>query len=209
MVPYSVYKAKSCPPWSNTKLRNLKNAKSKAFKKYKCSKNSNDLAIYSRLRKEYAFLSRFCFSNYIHLTEIDLKQNPKKFWNFVNVKRRSTGFPTIMLHNNESSSDPEKIVDWFAESFQSIYNTTNIVTGNSYIGKNLIPFTDCCSLNCDLDEVAIALKELEPSSSRDFHGIFPVVLKHCSDTLNYPLQFLFNMSLTNGHFFGYMENILY
>lgn len=169
-------------------MRKLKNAKSNIKKK---SKSDIDLSLYSRLWKDFIFLSRFCFGNYVQTVESKLKQNPKNFWNFINLKRKPSGFPSKMSYNSVSSSDSKTIVDWFTENFQKTYNSSDFNIGNNYDNNTLSPITDCCFFYVEKDEVIKAVLWI---GSIDLSR-FP------SESLSAPLQFIFNQSLSCGYFF--------
>ena len=49
-IPILKNKKNIHPPWFDKNVANLKNRRSKAFKKYKLSRNSYDYTVYSRLR---------------------------------------------------------------------------------------------------------------------------------------------------------------
>ncbi|XP_055910408.1 rh5-interacting protein-like [Eupeodes corollae] len=66
-----------------------------------------------------------------------------------------------MNYKDTSSSDPKVIVGWFADNFQSIYKSSNLLVGNNFDASSLSPITDCCYMYVDHDEVINALRSGE------------------------------------------------
>ncbi|XP_055846189.1 uncharacterized protein LOC129916035 [Episyrphus balteatus] len=199
-VPKHRSKVSSHPIWYNKRILNLKNAKNNAFKKYKQNPSNDSYAVFSRLRKEFVFLSKFLYSNYIHSVESNLKQSPTSFWKFINAKRNSTGFPATMCFESNNTSDPKMIVDYFGQFFESIYNSSTSATINYQYIKSLPSVFDCSSIFFDLNEVVDALVKIKPKKTADILGFFPIVFRHCASSLSVPLLHIFNESISNGIF---------
>lgn len=188
------------PPWYNNRLCKLKNAKSAAHKQFKSNNSPADYQIFSRLRKEFIFLSKFLASKYLHSLESNIKANPKHFWTFFNSKRKSVGFPSVMHFSGETSSNPEKVVDMFANFFQNIYNSSNSVNLDDAYFDSLQSFANASSLVFEREEIYDALANLDANTKVDTLGFYPIVLKHCARSLCTPLQIIFNQSLACGVF---------
>ena len=167
------------PPWFTPTLKRFRNIKSRLFKKFK---NAN-----TALNSE----NSRCY--YQHLTQIrlNLLNNPKCFFKFVNSKRRAQQFPSCMKLGSKESSDNSEIANLFADFFQSSY-TQNAYSGqyNFQIDK-LNHFPRFCLTE---DEVYSGLKALRSSFSPGPDGVPTYILKSCANELFLPLTKLFNYS---------------
>jgi hypothetical protein len=54
-------------------------------------------------------------------SESSIKSDPRSFLKFANIKRNSSGYPSSMFFESQSAPNPEKVVNWFEEFFQSVY----------------------------------------------------------------------------------------
>lgn len=106
-------------PWMTSKLRNLRNRKSRAYKPFVRSGSQVDLDAFLLMKNEFATLNQEAYDAYIRRTEDSHKKNPKRFWNLVNSKRGAKGLPKSMqYHDHASSSDQEKC-NMFSKFFQN------------------------------------------------------------------------------------------
>lgn len=85
-VPIARKRSSFKSPWFNKRLKNLENVKNKALKKCKASGKSEDRTRFMQLRREFDFLSRFLYSQYISTVERNIKCNSKSFWVFFKFK---------------------------------------------------------------------------------------------------------------------------
>ena len=95
----------------------FKNKKNKAFKKFKKSGSSIDYLRYSVCRANYNKINMLYYKNYINNIKINLNNNPKSFYKFINLKKKSTGYPSTMIYKNTESSDDATISNMFADFF--------------------------------------------------------------------------------------------
>ena len=107
-------------------------------------------SVFEHLRREYQFLHRVFYRNYLWSIEDDLKSNSKQFWVNVNRIRKSSAFPNEMVYNNITSRDWPSSVDLFADFFSSVYN----------VGVNLFNST-FADVNPRTDVGAISISELD------------------------------------------------
>lgn len=184
-------------PWYNLQLINLKNKKSKAHKRYKRSRLDECYQIYSNLRKEFKVLNRFLYDSFILQIESDISNNPKKFWTFVDSKRKCSGFPKNMCYGSKQANNPHENCNLFASFFESVYGvnsnqSNNIISNSSCNNFSMIQFTESDIFNglCDLD----VTKGCGPDE------VSPILLKNCASVLTIPLAKLYNKSLFQGYF---------
>lgn len=85
---------------------------------YKNSQSNSDYIQFFYLRSQCKLLSRKCHKDYILKTENTILENPKKFWNFVNSRRKNINtLPNSMHFNFEVAENPKNIADLFAKFF--------------------------------------------------------------------------------------------
>jgi hypothetical protein len=103
---------------------------------HKAFKLPNDYQTYNdflEMRTKCKLLSKKCYKDYIVYTQINLRLDPKQFWNF--VKTRDKSFPNIMSYNNISYEDDNSISNMFAKYFNTFYSDTHIsdITSHAYL----------------------------------------------------------------------------
>ena len=59
---------------------------------------------------------------YIRDVELNIKNNPKYFWEYIKSKRKQSHFPANMSYNSLKSSDPQQVCNMFAEFFESAFS---------------------------------------------------------------------------------------
>ena len=64
--------------------------------------------------------------------QFDLISNPKRFWQFINLKRKSDGYPNTLNYLNHSSSDSKVITNLFANFFSLAFSDSNFVPDSNY-----------------------------------------------------------------------------
>lgn len=133
-------------PWCNHHLKSLKNARNKAYIKYKNSNSETNKTNFFRIRKEYEFLNKYLYGQYLAHAERNIKCNSKTFWNFVNSKRKKSGIPNNLKFNDESYNDLQSICEGFASYFNTVYDEpdpdravleSNIITPNVDQSENV------------------------------------------------------------------------
>lgn len=196
-VPYRTKKNVSKPPWYNKRLTHLKNLKNKSYAKYKMSNTLDDKNKFCKFRKEFMILGKFLHRNYILNMELNLKNDPKQFWSFINSKRKSIGIPTSMNFKGDNSTDINKTLELFAKFFESVYTTSQ---GTPVFISDIAPKVDIGSIHLDYSDVLNGLQDLKPNHIPGVDGIPALVLKKCSKSVCFPLLIIFNLSLSSGLF---------
>lgn len=184
-------------PWFNTRLINLKNRKSKAHKKYKSNLTNENYLTYSCLRSEFQILNRFLYNMYVVEIESNIKNNPKKFWAYVDSKRNCSGFPSSMSFGNDTANTTDGICGLFASFFEGVYVPSSTSTDSfNFVNQNF----EFSGFFLDQDSVLNELNRLNLNHSPGSDNIPPIVLRNCANVLCQPLTLLFNRSLKYGIF---------
>ena len=199
-VPTSRQRMK--PPWSNLRLRQLKRQRSAALRKYTNRRNPVTKHIFCLVSNEYRAYNRHLYSCYVKRTQDELRENPKRFWSFVNEKRKQHGLPSSMFLKNNVSDNNQTTCDLYARHFSSVFNTTSAsVTQISEVLQNVPEgIIDFGHIEfCEAD-IKAGISKLKASSSVGPDGIPSIVLKKYVESLCAPLQKICNLSLQQNKF---------
>ena len=197
-IPKKKNHQKYTSPWYNKRLTNLKNRKTKAFKRHKLEPNNILFkSFYLQTQKEFDILNKFLYKSYLVQTENNLQSNSKYFWSYVNSKRKTNGLPHSMYLNDVESSDTVKICEMFAKYFSSVF-TNDIPTSNNISDSDFS--IDISALNIVIADVKIALSNLDSKTSPGPDGIAPILLKKCASSLSVPIHYILIQSLSCGKF---------
>ncbi|XP_055381850.1 uncharacterized protein LOC129612327 [Condylostylus longicornis] len=93
----------SSPVWFSIELKKLTNKKNKAWRKYVKTQSSESYSTFINLFYSFKRMCEVSYSNYLSGCSLELKQNPKSFWKFVNSKRKSDQFPNFMTYDLSST----------------------------------------------------------------------------------------------------------
>ena len=96
------------------------------------------------------------------------------------------------------SSDGKEISDMFAHYFSSIYNKQSSLTLPDNIYK--MNSIDASSVHLSVDNILKGIHMLNVNKGAGPDGIPPMLIKHCCNSLSYPLFIIFNKSLSKGIF---------
>lgn len=196
-VPIEKCLNKSGPCWYTKRLRSLRNAKTRVYKRYKRTNNPKIWSRYIVLRYQYNELCKQEYNLYIQNLIQNVSSCPKNFWDFINMKRKTSGFPSVMTLNNNSSNDSKTIANMFAEFFKTTFSN------KSYDNSNYpydISSSDIADPIINQELVLQALYGLKVSFKAGPDSIPSYILYTFRHFLVYPLTILFNYSFQTGCF---------
>ncbi|KAI5725365.1 hypothetical protein M8J77_014540 [Diaphorina citri] len=147
------------------------------------------------LEKKHLSNRKF-YKEYMKKSDRSLKTNPRFFWKFVNMTRKTDGFPKNMFLGNETSSSGQESANLFAKSFSSAYITSDA----SVPDYPLLDRLDFNGVSFSSVEVFRALSSLPLKFSSGPDNVPPYILRKCASCLADPLSILFNKSLLSGKF---------
>lgn len=198
-IPLKSYKS-STHPWYTKGLKKLKNQRNKLHKRYVITGCPDIKQQYFQREREFNFLNKFLYKQYLIKIENDIKTNPKSFWTFIRSKKQNMDIPSLMSYNNSSSDNPEDIVNFFAEFFRSNFE-------NSSTYGNVSSADDSISMNANLgnfvlleDDIVQAISQTKNSFRADADGLCGFLIKNCSSSILFPILVIFNKSLKEGVF---------
>lgn len=195
-IPYKTYFSSS-RRWYTKGLRLLKNKRNKLHKRYLISGSPEVLLQYKQCNKEFNFLNKFLYKQYIINIESNIKSNPNYFWSYIRSKKKSTDIPSSMFYENNTSDNPEVIVNLFANFFRSNFDSSS---SSSYCDKFLSSNLDLSLIMLNKTDILEAISRLKNSFQPDNDGLCAFLLKKCSQSLATPLLIIFNKSLSEGLF---------
>lgn len=180
-------------------LNNLKHRQKKAHRRYIDSNRSREYyTIFAQVRREYNHLKADLLRINISKTENALKSNPSNFFNFVNERRKTNSFPSVMKFNTKTASNSDEIVNLFAEYFSTVY--TSHGGNNNLLLDCKNPSLMIPKLTLTENDVCIALEKLPETLDRGSDKLPAIFLKRCAKSLAKPLCLIFNESLAHSTF---------
>ena len=185
------------PVWFSKKLIFLINNKKLAHKKYKNNQNNVTYDKFKNIRSLCKSEASLCYSNYISNIESNIPNNIKIFWDFINNKRKTTGYPSTMFLDTSNCSNDTQMSNLFAEFFKEVYSLSDAqFDPDIFIDhRRKDPNVSTNSISISEEEITRAIRDLKPSLSLGADGIPAFLIKSCSSSLIKPLHILFNLSL--------------
>ncbi|XP_055523028.1 uncharacterized protein LOC129717201 [Wyeomyia smithii] len=163
-------------------------------------RRSNLLKQYCQHRSLYAkrqFDEASRTYRYVRRREEDLRRNPKRFWSFVNSKRKENGLPILIHLGHVNAASTETKCALFSQQFASLFENRVPTAEEIDIAVSLVPrdVIDFDVFNINATMVGAALQKLKQSYKPGPDGIPSCIFKKCSASLTAPLQAIFNRSL--------------
>lgn len=197
-IPVKKIKKNTHPPWYNKQVLKLKNIKSKLHRKFKATKSLYDYQVYSVARKKLVESQRIAYNSFSRTTELNLRNDPSKFWSFVNTKKKTSGFPSVMFRGLTKSSNTEHICELFADFFSQNYTIED--NSHNYVTSNVFEMINIGYMTLTEAEICKHLMAIDINKGDGPDNVSPLFLRNCASTLAVPLCNLFNRSLSNGIF---------
>lgn len=142
---------------------------------------------FNMANEKFVSQSRDEYEKYINEIGSSFKSDPKRFWSFVNNKRKSNGLPCkLTLEAKEATSDGDK-ANLLADFFSSVY--TAHPRDDSFESK--IQSRDdrgCWNIKISADMVQIALDSMDLNKGNGPDKMPPLFVRRCSEQLSIPLS---------------------
>jgi hypothetical protein len=177
--------------WFNKNLITLLKKKNRAWRRYKTTGSVYDFETFKSLRRCFKTDVAAVYSEYVRRVNNDIKTDPKKFWSFLNSKNNSSSIPASMVYNNVTITDPQIIVDSFADHFSKSFTKDAAST----LPSASRPYDNLTLTRVSDDDVLKALKCLKPNMTSGPDEIPSLVIRDCAAVFADPLCFLFNLIL--------------
>lgn len=187
-------------PWYTKGLKRLKNLRNKYHKIYKSSNNAVDGQYFKHYEREFNFLNKFLYNQYMMNLNVSVKSNPKRFFNFINSKRKSSSIPLVMCFNCLTSNSMQDSLNLFSLYFQSNFSVDSSGPLDQFDLNGINSCVDFGSMQISDDDVSKGISKLSNSFNCDNDGVSAFLLKKCCSSLILPLRIIFNKSLNAGYF---------
>ena len=191
---------KNKPYWLTRKCLKLIRKKYKFFKRWKETNLTYDKDVYYEARDRSDKNVKMSIRNHEKNLTDNLKENPKKFWKYVNSKlKRNTGIPNLKKSKNNNndltSSDAEK-AEVLNSFFISVFTEEDL---------NSVPKLETRHNNTSIVDVVITQEEVKQklaninaSKAMGPDHIPGIVLKTLAEEISIPLTKIFNKSISEG-----------
>ena len=167
----------------------------------------------TEIRKEYL--------NFVSHSETIMKDDPKKFWSFVNMKKKRSSVPGHMIHEGKTLTSPEDIVNAFAQQFETVFvcdSANHVCDITCDIGFGVCDYCDklCCpslvnEYSClhstvlnnfciHPDQILKAAKKLKNNCVAGPDDVPAFIIKDSISCLLVPLCHIFNLILETGSY---------
>ncbi|XP_075151191.1 uncharacterized protein LOC142225299 [Haematobia irritans] len=187
-------------PWYTNGLKKLKNLRNKFHKIHKSTNSAESKRLHEHYSREFLFLNKFLYKQYISDYEGKIKSNPKSFWQFIKCKKGHSDFPSSMHMDEVFADSSQSQANLFAKYFSSNFQKFDLNELDSRILENVSSVLDMGLIQFSLDDVWNSLLNLNDSVRSDMDGLSSLFLKKCASSISGPLQYIFNLSLRNGLF---------
>jgi len=179
-------------PWYTKGLKNLKNLRNKFYKRFLVTQDPGDWNRHLQHKREFEFLNKFLYNQYIASVENRLKGNPNYFWLFINSKKNASSVPSAMFLGNLSSHSNTETANLFASYFKANFEPTAAWNDSQTLnGINL------GSLTVLEENIHRPVENVDDSYTPDCDGTPAYLLKHCIEVLCVPLKILINHFLVD------------
>lgn len=194
-IPKRTFIPSKHPPWYTKQLKNLKNQKDKAHKKWK---KTGDASQYITIRNQFDILNQSLYDTHMVKIQEDLIHNPKHFWHYVKMKKNNSNYPKNMHYNGKTSTNDSESVELFADFFKNVYidNQNDNIDVDDIIDN--CPELDITPFNAD--QIYDELTKINANKSKGPDNVHPIILKNCAVGLATPLQIIFNKSIQEGKY---------
>ncbi|XP_055527385.1 uncharacterized protein LOC129720000 [Wyeomyia smithii] len=195
-------KPPSAPAWGTSMLRHLKRLRNTYQRKHRKWRTVQTKYHFKRASEKYRRLNASLYKSYVLSVQANLRRNPKKFWSFVNSKRKSSAIPSEVFFNESTSSTESDACKLFATFFSSVFASDPVTAQTAENAVQNVP-ANCVDLDVfeiTPEMIIAAAKKLKTSYSAGPDGIPAVIFCRCAVLLAEPLCCIFNKSFTSGKF---------
>lgn len=200
-VPKSTRRRQYSQPWMSQALARLRNRRRAAGRRAAKTRSTEDVLQYHADNAAFIEQSEVEQAEYLRRLGEKLISDPRKFWAFVDERRKCAGFPPEMTLGQVEASGNLAISDLFAQHFSSVYSTDNWNSeALSFEASSIGSGSDQLSRPFTHQEVLKALKKLDAGKGAGPDLLPPRFWKAASDVLCAPLTVIFNASIACGVF---------
>lgn len=195
-IPKTTGKKSRYPCWFSVELKHTLRKKLKYHRKFKNSGDELWYQKFSQCRSLANLLYDRDKMHYYSHVEASMTQCPKSFWRVVKAHRSSSTQGIAVKDNGLLVADASEVSEVFAAYFYSVYTDKTLSAPDTIVrSPNCLPLPRITE-----DEVAYAIKGLEPKKTVGVDRIPAFIVKGCSDIFVPILTDVFNMSMLQNTF---------
>ena len=174
----------------------MKNRRNKEFKIWRSTDSEQHKLNFLQSREELESYDKYAYERYVRKSTNKIKSRPREFWNCLDYKRSTKGYPSSMTYNNDfahNTNDACKLL--FKNFFETVYERPQEIDHETFseIPNEADELTD---IVIDRDCVLLELNSLDHNKGPGPGGIPKKCLKMFAGQLAEPLMLLFNKSLS-------------
>ena len=179
------------PPWFDSECYSKCKEKDKLHKIYKKKKTLASEIRFKTARRDFESLIKSKMR--ANLDTENRNMLTKKFWSHIETTNKSTRIPEVVSCGAIATSDPTTKANLFNYYFRKQFSEPS-----SYDID--INFQNNCDFDVDLSvsRIRLILNNLDINKAQGPGNINGTVLKHCSESLAYPLSKLFKLTYNVG-----------
>ena len=184
---------KRYPEWFSASLIRLMKDKRRAFKYMRRVGTAESIASYKQLLQ--LFKAAHKEEHHLYLTNIqeNLKTDLKRFWKFINSRRKKSADLVSIKFDGKTSNDARSSAALFAQYFQSVYRSDSLIETASIPEEN-------ANIEISRDTIETQIMKLSKNKSAGPDNITNRMLIGLVQEIVEPLTVLFNCSLSAGYF---------
>ena len=165
---------KNTPPWITTEIVHALRKKEAARSKLKKSPTDHQRQKYRELRTKAKILIRESREIYFSSLDSDLARQPKRFWSFFKLKKKTRTFPETMSSGDDNqqgpqASTPQQIAELFNSYFVSVFTAPSEIRTLSAHFTSSHPTLN--ELDIPVEMVLASLKQLDINKATGSDGI--------------------------------------
>lgn len=182
------------------KIVELVKKKHRTWQRFMETREETKLQEYRKIRNQVRKLTRSGRAKYELDIAKDIKENPKRFWSYVNskTKTRST-IPDIKVTHEGSVkilTTEQNKANEFGKFFSEVLTVERDEPSDDMVQNNAN--TEITEITVTKEEIMKKLTNLKTDKSPGPDHIFPILLKEAAEEISSPLYIIFTKSLTEG-----------
>lgn len=179
------------PPWFDRKLINLKNRRDKARKRISITRSTTE---FDEINLQFTAYNNLRIGEYQLEQNSLCRDNPRKFWNYINSHRKTRGYPDCIQFDERVAENENDAAELFNEFFASVFEDEDpSFSINEYLNHHSTSDTEIDRIT--LEETLHELSTLDETKGAGLDGIHPIILKRCASSLAKAVCALFNKSI--------------
>lgn len=157
-------------PWYTPGLKKLKNLRNKFHKAYKSTNSALYNQKYLYYSREFTFLNKFLYKQYVTDFESRIKNNPRAFWHYIESKKSRSDYPSRMVYGERIANSSSEKANLFANFFKSNFNLDSCLIDDSLF-QTVKSVTDLGLVQISEADIISVVSNLKDSRKLDVDGI--------------------------------------